>query len=78
MNEPTLFENPDTFKPTGNNILPKDGEALFFPHYFNQADSNRLLKSLTDNILWQQDRIKMYAPIPLKTQPHLDCKYDRF
>jgi len=61
MNEPSLFDKPDTFKPTGNNILPKDGEALFFPNYFSQADSNRLLKSLTDNILWQQDQIKMYG-----------------
>jgi alkylated DNA repair dioxygenase AlkB len=46
---------------TGNNILPKDGEVLFFPNFFNKAESDRLFKSLIDNILWQQDQIKFYG-----------------
>lgn len=61
MNTPSLFDNPDTIKLTGNNILPKDGEVLFFPNYFNKADSDRLFKSLTDKILWQQDQIKFFG-----------------
>jgi len=61
MNTPSLFDNPDTIKWTGNNILPKDGEVLFFPNYFNKADSDRLFKSLTDNILWQQDQIRFFG-----------------
>lgn len=61
MNTPSLFDNLDTFKYTGNNILPKDGEVLFFPNYFSKADSDRLFKSLIDNILWQQDQIRIFG-----------------
>lgn len=61
MNTPSLFDNLDTFKFTGNNILPKDGEVLFFPNYFSKADSDRLFKSLIDSILWQQDQIRIFG-----------------
>jgi alkylated DNA repair dioxygenase AlkB len=61
MITPSLFDNPDTIKLTGNNILPKDGEVLFFPNFFNKVESDRLFKSLIANILWQQDQIKFYG-----------------
>lgn len=61
MNTPSLFDDPTTLKLTGNNILPKDGEVFFFPNFFNKTDSDRLFKSLTDNIKWQQDQIKFFG-----------------
>jgi alkylated DNA repair dioxygenase AlkB len=61
MGQPSLFDTPDTMKKPGDNILPKDGEVLFFPSFFNKADCDRLFKSLLDNILWQQDQIRFYG-----------------
>ena len=53
----------EIMKKPGDNILPKDGEVLFFPSFFNKADSDRLFKSLLDNIIWQQDQIKFYGKL---------------
>jgi len=60
MNTLSLFDTPVAPTKTGN-ILPKDGEVLFFPSFFNKADSDRLFKSLLDNIKWQQDKIKFFG-----------------
>ena len=52
------------------NILPKNGEAFLFNHFFTFSDSDRLFKSLLQNIQWQQDYIKMYGkkiPLPRLT-----------
>jgi alkylated DNA repair dioxygenase AlkB len=50
-------------KAKGLNVLPKDGEALFFPDFFNPEESDRLFKSLSENIAWQQDQIKFFGKI---------------
>lgn len=57
----SLFDLPGDFTETEQNILPKDGKVYFFPEYFNKPDSDRLFKSLTDTIKWQQDQIKLYG-----------------
>ncbi|MDP1726532.1 MAG: alpha-ketoglutarate-dependent dioxygenase AlkB [Bacteroidota bacterium] len=52
------------------NLLPQEGEVLFFPDFFNFEDSNRLFKSLTDNIEWKQEQIKGWGkvnPVPRLT-----------
>jgi len=67
MNQNTLFENYDNDMVNGKNLLPKDGEALFFPQFFNREDSYRLFQALQDNILWKQDEITLYGkkmPVP--------------
>ncbi len=54
----------------GNNILPQDGEVYFFPDFFNIEDSNRLFKSLSENIDWKQEQIKGWGkvnPVPRMT-----------
>jgi alkylated DNA repair dioxygenase AlkB len=63
MNTPSLFDDPDSFNASGNNLLPKDGEALFFPHYFDKTDSDRLFHSLFNDIHWQQDQIKFFGKL---------------
>jgi alkylated DNA repair dioxygenase AlkB len=61
MDTLSLFDTPDTFTKRGRNILPKDGEVLFFPNFFSKADSDRLFKSLAASIKWQQDQIKFFG-----------------
>lgn len=61
MSQLSVFDTVDTMKKLGDNILPKDGEVLFFPTFFDKLDSDRLFKSLLDNIIWQQDQIKFYG-----------------
>lgn len=43
------------------NLLPKDGEVLFFPNFFSRLESDQLFTSLLDNIKWQQDSIRFYG-----------------
>ena len=53
-----------------NNLLPQDGEVFFYPDYFTIEDSNRLFKSLCENIEWKQEQIKGWGkvnPLPRLT-----------
>ena len=43
------------------NILPKDGEAVFFACFFNKTDSDRYYKSLLEVVNWRQDKIRIYG-----------------
>jgi DNA polymerase-4 len=52
--------------------LPKDGEAIFFPSFFSNAESNRLYSSLLKNTQWQQNQIKMYGKISMRKIIHID------
>ncbi len=40
-----------------DNILPVDGEALFFPEFFSAAESDHYLETLTADIQWKQEPI---------------------
>lgn len=61
---PTLFDSEETIAQNNNyNLLPKDGEALFFPNFFNTVESDHLYISLLENTSWQQDQIGMYGKI---------------
>jgi len=71
MSNLTLFDTPETLT-SGRyrNLLPRDGEVLFFPNYFSKSDSDRLYKDLMDKILWQQDQIRFFGKmidLPRKT-----------
>ncbi|GGH05367.1 alpha-ketoglutarate-dependent dioxygenase AlkB family protein [Mucilaginibacter phyllosphaerae] len=59
----SLFEASEPQKKPGQNILPKEGEALFYPAFFSKADSDRLYKDLYGNIKWQQDKIVFYGKL---------------
>lgn len=48
-------------------ITIKDGELLFLPNFFNPEECKKYFDDLSENIAWQQDRIKMFGkelPIP--------------
>ncbi|MDZ4666913.1 MAG: alpha-ketoglutarate-dependent dioxygenase AlkB [bacterium] len=44
-----------------NNLLPKDGEVIYYANCFNLAQSERLFEALNTQIEWQQDTIKIYG-----------------
>ena len=70
MNTPSLFDDFGGSLIKEGNLLPKDGEVLFFPNFFNRQDSDRLYRHLRDETLWQQDQIKYFGKmidLPRKT-----------
>lgn len=51
-------------------IIETDGEALFYPNFFNQEESDLFFSDLFSNIKWKQEIIKMFGkkmPIPRLT-----------
>ncbi|MBA3648150.1 MAG: alpha-ketoglutarate-dependent dioxygenase AlkB [Chitinophagales bacterium] len=56
-----LFNSSSKSADQAFNLLPKDGEVLVYPDFFNKNDSDRLLEYLLHNIEWQQDQIKFYG-----------------
>ena len=40
-----------------------DADVTFYKSFFSPEDSNRLFKSLTKSIQWQQDQIKFYGKL---------------
>jgi len=51
------------------NLDLKDGEAVYFPGFFNQNDSNHYFSSLLNHINWKQDDITVFGKTYL--QPRL-------
>lgn len=45
---------------SGLNII-ENGEFLFFPNFFNKAESDLLLKKLRNDILWKQESMNIYG-----------------
>jgi alkylated DNA repair dioxygenase AlkB len=43
------------------NILPKDGEVLYFPNLYTEKQSKLFMDILTEKVRWQQDKIKMFG-----------------
>ncbi|MBP9885439.1 MAG: alpha-ketoglutarate-dependent dioxygenase AlkB [Leptospiraceae bacterium] len=66
MTTPSLFQSLD-LKSTGKNLLPRDGELLFYPNFFKEEESDFFFEYLLHNVKWQQDKIWMfqkYVDIP--------------
>jgi alkylated DNA repair dioxygenase AlkB len=55
------------------NIIPKDGEVLFFPNFFNEAESSELFNSLLTTINWKHEPIKIFGKEVM--QPRLTAWY---
>jgi alkylated DNA repair dioxygenase AlkB len=55
------------------NLLPSQGEILYFPGFFSQRESDEFFRSLLQNIPWRQMPIKIFG----KTvqQPRLTAWY---
>lgn len=74
MSQPTLFDTPGDASPrSSENVLPKDGEALYYPRFFSKKDADRLFKALYEQTLWQQDQILMFGK--KINQPRLTAWY---
>lgn len=43
--------------PGSPNLLASDGEAYFYPDFFNREESDRLFRMLTRNIAWMQEPV---------------------
>ncbi len=56
-----LFQYSHDHSISGENLLPKDGEVLVFPEFFNKEDSDRFYDHLRHHIEWQQDKMKIYG-----------------
>ena len=59
--ELSLFDDPEA--PVDNNVLPKDGEALYYPGFFTREESDVLLSKFLKEIKWKQEKIKMYGKV---------------
>lgn len=61
-----LFSNDDLF--STDEVKKKifdlpDAEVILFENLFTKEESNRLFKSLIENVKWQQDQIKFYGKL---------------
>jgi alkylated DNA repair dioxygenase AlkB len=50
---------PLLFEP--ENLLPKDGIAIYHGVVFNEIEATRICKDLLDNIPWKQDEVVMFG-----------------
>jgi alkylated DNA repair dioxygenase AlkB len=55
------------------NILPIDGEVYLYPELFNESTSDLFFKSLTENIAWKQEPVKIMGQEIM--QPRLTAWY---
>lgn len=65
MSQIDIFGNPIPPK-SGSNpkeglTVIENGEYIFFPNFFSRAESDLLLKSLRNNIVWKQESMNMYG-----------------
>ncbi len=54
-------------------LLPKDGEALYYPHFFSPEESQNFYQILMSEILWKQEPIKIFGKLIM--QPRLTAWY---
>lgn len=55
------------------NLKMEDADVIYYPHFFNQNDSDLYFNSLLKNICWQEDTIKVFGKTYL--QPRLTAFY---
>jgi alkylated DNA repair dioxygenase AlkB len=59
--------------PGRQNMLPFDGEAFFYPNFFTQEESDLFMDTLTQEIGWKQEAIRIYGREVM--QPRLTAWY---
>lgn len=55
------------------NLLPKDGCTVFYPHFFEKSVSDNLFLQLKESIAWRAEEIKIYGRWVM--QPRLTAWY---
>ena len=51
----------DLFNPQSRNLLPHDGEAIYFGPLCTANEADELFAALMEEIDWQHDRVKLYG-----------------
>ena len=51
----------DLFNPQSRNLLPRDGEAIYFGPFCTANKADELFAALMEEIDWQHDRVKLYG-----------------
>ena len=49
------------FNPQSRNLLPRDGEAIYFGPLCTANEADELFAALMEEIDWQHDRVKLYG-----------------
>lgn len=65
MSQIDIFGNPIP-QSSGSNAkegltVIENGEYIFYPNFFSKSESDLLLKSLRNNIVWKQESMNMYG-----------------
>ncbi len=55
------------------NLLPKDGDARLYPHFFSPEESDGFLQALSNTIQWKQEPITIMGRQVM--QPRLTAWY---
>jgi alkylated DNA repair dioxygenase AlkB len=55
------------------NILPREGEAFYFPQLFSETDSSVFFAALQKEIQWKQEPIRLFGK--MRMQPRLTALY---
>lgn len=55
----SLFDDLDA--PVDKNVLPKDGEVLYYPGFLSREESDIMLSELLKKVKWKQEKIRMYG-----------------
>lgn len=55
------------------NLLPIDGEAYFYPHFFSESESDLLFEKLKNEVDWKQEPIVIFGKKVM--QPRLTAWY---
>jgi alkylated DNA repair dioxygenase AlkB len=63
----------DLIAGTNGNILPQEGEAFFFPSFFDKEESDAYYQHLLTDIEWKQEPIKIFGKEIM--QPRLTSWY---
>ena len=51
----------DLFNPQSRNLLPRDGESIYFGPLCTANEADELFAALMEEIDWQHDRVKLYG-----------------
>lgn len=63
----------ETTREEAINLLPKDGEVLFYPHFFNSMESDKYFEILQQQVTWQQEPVIIFGRQVM--QPRLTALY---
>lgn len=59
MKQTSLFEI--SLEQYGQNLLPKDGCAYYYPEWMSAADSTKLMNQLDKSLQWEADQLLMFG-----------------